>query len=117
VAAVDEHLVEVYMAGPNDAELMRSLLEGDGISATTVGSGASGAYPVSVGSLGETRVYVRAADEERARELISDLAPRAPERHEPAPVRTAVDAKWIAIAVLLVVVLGGLAILDAYGGP
>lgn len=72
-AAQDEHdddLVEVYAVGRLDAELIRSVLEGNGIPAFNLGGAISGAYPLTVGTLGSGRIFVRDQDEEAARDVI-----------------------------------------------
>ena len=71
-----EETVEVYRGsgGPARAELLRSVLEGSGIECfVTGGFGASGAYPVNVGDLGQFGLLVHERDAERARELLADL--------------------------------------------
>jgi hypothetical protein len=55
-----------------DAEVVRSLLEGNGIAAFVAGGGFYGLYPVNVGALGESRVHVRREDEEEAKRLIAE---------------------------------------------
>lgn len=62
-------LVIIYTAPVPDAELMRSVLEGSGITAA-IQSGQTGAYPVTVGDLGQGQVWVRRSDAERARDVI-----------------------------------------------
>ncbi len=68
----DDELVEVYRVGPMEAELMRSVLEGNNIPCLISGSGIGGAYPVGVGSLGESPLMVRRRDAATARELIDE---------------------------------------------
>jgi hypothetical protein len=98
-------LVEVYMSSPNDAELIRSVLEGSGIPARSTASGATGAYPLTVGALGETRVYVRVEDEDRARDVIADAigAPVV----EPSETDSGLDLKWIVLTLVLLMLLVG----------
>lgn len=62
-------LVVVYEVSVPEAEMMRSVLEGSGIAAA-VKSGQSGAYPVTVGDMGQGHVLVRRSDAQRAREVI-----------------------------------------------
>ncbi len=64
-------LVAVYSASRVDADLIRSLLEGNGIPAFVLDE-RSAAYPVSVGALGETRVMVRQQDKDHADEVIAE---------------------------------------------
>jgi hypothetical protein len=67
-----DELVEVYSAGPPDAELIRSVLEGSGVPAVVYASGAGAAYPLTVGDMGRSTVLVRRRDEARARDVISE---------------------------------------------
>ena len=64
-------LIEVYRSNKNDAELVRSMLEGNGIPAT-IERGGIGMYPMTVGTLGDGRVFVREEDEDEARGLIGE---------------------------------------------
>ena len=66
----DDELVEVYTVGRLDAELIRSVLEGNGIPAFNLGGAITGSYPLTVGTLGAGRVFVRGKDEEAARDVI-----------------------------------------------
>lgn len=61
--------VQVYSASHHDAQLIRSLLEGNGID-TVVKNEGSAAYVVHVGAMGESRVFVPETDAARAVELI-----------------------------------------------
>jgi hypothetical protein len=81
MTAPDE-VVEIFRAARIDAEIVRSLLESNGIEAILIPSGASAAYPVSVGSLGEARVAVRSSDEDAARALLA-AAPETPQAESP----------------------------------
>jgi hypothetical protein len=65
----ENELVEVYAVGQIDAQVVRSLLEGNGIPAVVASEGAGGMYPVNVG-FGAGRVLVRRRDVATARELI-----------------------------------------------
>jgi hypothetical protein len=63
-------LVEVYRSHRLDAEMIRSVLEANGIRAITSGEGYSSAYPMNVGDLGAHRVLVLPDDAARAHEVI-----------------------------------------------
>lgn len=62
-------LVVVYEASHPQAELVRSVLEGSGITAA-VKTGQTAAYPLTVGDIGRGQVLVRRSDHHRAREVI-----------------------------------------------
>lgn len=118
--AMDDELVAVFVGSPNEAELMRSVLEGNGISAVIRGSGATGAYPVSVGALGETHVLVTAQDVDIARQLLRPDGSASPsraasERSDRAPAthtfRRSV-VRWFALAVLIVMIVSVVTTLD-----
>jgi hypothetical protein len=68
----DSEFVEVYRVGTLDAEMVRSVLEGNGIDCILAGSGMGGVYP-GAGTLDSAGVLVRVEDEERARELIEQV--------------------------------------------
>jgi hypothetical protein len=63
-------LVEIYRSNRVDADMMRSVLQGSGIRAVLASVGQSAAYPLTVGALGEGRVFVATDDVERARDVI-----------------------------------------------
>ena len=63
-AVVDE------VAGPFQAEIVRGLLEAQGIPVLVSKPGAGVAIGVTLGSLGRVQVLVPAGDLERARELV-----------------------------------------------
>lgn len=63
-------LVEVCVVNRMDAELLRGLLEDNGIPALVGKQGYTAAYPVNVGTLGEGRILVRVQDAQAARELL-----------------------------------------------
>ncbi len=67
-------LVEVYRTDRLDAEVVRSLLEGNGIQAVVSREGFSSAYPLTVGDLGAGRVLVPREEMEAARELIESAS-------------------------------------------
>lgn len=117
---VDDELTEVFVGPPTQAEVMRSVLEGNGIRAEIRGSGASGAYPVSVGALGETRVFVPSKDARIARELLESGETELPTRQVREPgdrvgtryaFRRSV-LRWVALVVLIIVVATIVANLD-----
>ncbi|GAB4389648.1 MAG: hypothetical protein Kow0025_16300 [Thermodesulfovibrionales bacterium] len=62
---------EVFVTyDPVEAEMIRDLLESGGIPAVVRSSKVT-PYPVNVGKMGETKVFVRAQDEAAAREAIA----------------------------------------------
>ncbi len=62
-------MARVY--GPAEAEIIRSLLECEGIRALVRGRVAQFVYPLTVDGLAEMKVLVPAADAEAARALIA----------------------------------------------
>jgi Putative prokaryotic signal transducing protein len=66
-----EGFVEIYRVATLNAEMVRSVLEGNGIDCIISGSGMSGVYPGS--ALDSAGVLVRSKDEARARELIEQV--------------------------------------------
>jgi hypothetical protein len=119
---MDDELSQVFVGPPNQAELMRSVLEGNGIKAVIRGSGASAAYPINVGALSETIVLVPAEDLELARELLRPDEPgsRAFPSDEPgggAPSGYAFRLsvmRWLAAIVLLVMIVSLATTLDLW---
>lgn len=75
--SVTDPLVEVFRGNHFQAGVIASMLESNGIHVNLVGSGASAAYPLGVGALGEGRVLVLVADEAIARELIGGTSEEA----------------------------------------
>jgi hypothetical protein len=67
----DTEFVEIYRVATLNAEMVRSVLEGNGIGCIISGSGMSGVYPG--GALDSAGVLVRVEDEERARDLIEQV--------------------------------------------
>lgn len=118
---MDDELSQVFVGPPNQAELMRSVLEGNGIKAVIRGSGASAAYPINVGALSETIVLVPAKDIELARELLRPDEPGSsalPSSDEPGggvpsgyAFRLSV-MRWLAAIVLLVMIVSVATTLD-----
>jgi hypothetical protein len=64
-----DDLVCVYASNRMDSEMIRAMLEGNGIPAVNSSAGTGG-YPVNVGQLGAGRVLVRVQDEDEALDLI-----------------------------------------------
>lgn len=68
----DVELVEVWTAyGEMDAQLIRSVLEGDGIDSMLSGESVRLTHGLTVDGLAEVKILVRKEDEERAREVIA----------------------------------------------
>ncbi|MDQ3964665.1 MAG: DUF2007 domain-containing protein [Actinomycetota bacterium] len=99
----EEELVTVYTSGRMDAEVVRSMLESNGIEATIDNPGAVAAYPVNVGAMGEARILVNASDEAQARALIGDSQPEIaePDRLHPWVVPLAVAILLVLAALFL----------------
>ena len=65
-------LVEVYKAqGETQAQLIRSVLEGDGIESMLSGESVRLTHGITVDGLAEVKILVRKEDEARAREVIA----------------------------------------------
>lgn len=107
---MDDDLTQVFVGPPNQAEFMRSVLEGNGIRAEIRGLGASGAYPLNVGALAETKVLVPSSDARAARELLrtDEPDPRLRRVREPGDTVGATYAfrrsvlRWVAFVILVV---------------
>lgn len=109
VGAMDDELAEVFVGPPNQAEVMRSVLEGNGIKAVIRGSGLSGAYPTNVGTLAETTLLVPAKDIAVARRLLraGGSEPSRDQARDRVPATYAFRRsviRWFALIVLLVMV-------------
>jgi len=64
-------LIEVYTAhGEMQAQMIRSILEGDGIDSMLQGETIRLTHCITVDGLAEVKILVREEDEERAREVI-----------------------------------------------
>ena len=108
---MDEELAQVFVGPPNEAELVRSMLEGNGIEAMIQGSGASGAYPINVGALAETHVLVAATDVETALRLLQtdERSTATPQNEvggrvaETYAFRRSV-LRWVAMIILIVTI-------------
>ena len=107
--SIDEGPVCVYEANVVEAEMVRALLEGNGIRAGLLRSG-SGAYPVAVGAMGAGRVLVAPGDRDRALRVIgaADAGDLELDEGDRAPRGWLVAAVTAAIAIGLVLLLLGL---------
>jgi hypothetical protein len=64
-------LVEVFIAqGEVQAQLIRAMLEGDGIESMFQGEAIRLTHGITVDGLAEVKILVREEDEDRAREII-----------------------------------------------
>lgn len=67
-------LVSVYIAhGQVEAQLIKSLLEAEGIPVMIAQEGAGAAYGLTVGILGIAEIFVREKDAEEAKKLIEEM--------------------------------------------
>jgi hypothetical protein len=67
-------LVSIYIAhGQVEAQLIKSLLEAEGIPAMIAQEGAGTAYGLTVGILGIAEIFVREQDAEEAKKLIATM--------------------------------------------
>lgn len=67
-------LVSVYIAhGQVEAQLIKSLLEAEGIPVMIAQEGAGAAYGLTVGILGIAEIFVREKDAEEAKKLIEGM--------------------------------------------
>ncbi|NIO29565.1 MAG: hypothetical protein GTO29_13540 [Candidatus Latescibacteria bacterium] len=65
-------LVEVWKAqGETEAQIIRSVLEGDGIESMLSGESVRLTHGITVDGLAEVKILVREEDETRAREVIA----------------------------------------------
>jgi len=71
----NENLVQVFRGygGAPRFELLRSVLAGNDIECVIHGGELNAAYPVSVGSMSEFVIFVRAEDAEVATELLKEI--------------------------------------------
>jgi len=73
-------LVSVYIAhGQVEAQLIKSLLEAEGIPTMIAQEGAGAAYGLTVGILGVAEIFVREKDAEEAKKLIETINNPNPE--------------------------------------
>jgi hypothetical protein len=67
-------LVSVYIAhGQVEAQLIKSLLEAEGIPTMIAQEGAGAAYGLTVGILGIAEIFVREKDADEAKKLIEEI--------------------------------------------
>jgi len=67
-------LVSVYIAhGQVEAQLIKSLLEAEGIPVMIAQEGAGAAYGLTVGILGIAEIFVREKDADEAKRLIEEM--------------------------------------------
>mgnify|MGYP001599289084 CR=1 FL=1 len=67
-------LVSVYIAhGQVEAQLIKSLLEAEGIPTMIAQEGAGAAYGLTVGILGIAEIFVREKDADEAKKLIEEM--------------------------------------------
>jgi hypothetical protein len=67
-------LTSVYIAhGQVEAQLIKSLLEAEGIPVMIAQEGAGAAYGLTVGILGIAEIFVREKDAEEAKRLIEEM--------------------------------------------
>jgi len=73
----EEHpeLVEVYKAqGAMEANMVRGVLEANGIDSMEAGEAWGKVYGMSVGTMGSVPILVRQNDADRAKQLLADVA-------------------------------------------
>lgn len=69
-----EELIVVYVAaGQVEANLVKSLLEAEGIPAMVAQEGAGSAFGLTVGPMGRAEILVPASRAEEARELLAGM--------------------------------------------
>jgi len=67
-------LVSIYIAhGQVEAQLIKSLLEAEGIPTMIAQEGAGAAYGLTVGILGIAEIFVREKDADEAKKLIEEI--------------------------------------------
>ncbi|MBI5081447.1 MAG: DUF2007 domain-containing protein [Chloroflexi bacterium] len=68
------NLISIYVAhGQVEAQLIKSLLEAEGIPVMIAQEGAGAAYGLTVGILGIAEIFVREKDAEEAKRLIEEM--------------------------------------------
>jgi rRNA maturation endonuclease Nob1 len=90
-AKPDVELVQVYLAqGEIDAQMIRSVLDANGVECMLSGESVRLTHGLTVDGLAEVKILVREEDAERAREVISasDHVADCPGCGEPNPVDT-----------------------------
>ena len=73
----DEYVVLVVAQGEIEAQVLRSILESEGIVVAYTTNIAQNVYPISVDGLGEITLHVPAEDRKRAEEIIREYRKRA----------------------------------------
>jgi hypothetical protein len=73
----EEYVVLVVAQGEIEAQVLRSILESEGIVVAYTSTIAQNVYPISVDGLGEITLHVPAEDRERAEEIIREYRKRA----------------------------------------
>ncbi|HUG74570.1 MAG TPA: DUF2007 domain-containing protein [Acidimicrobiia bacterium] len=95
------------LGDPTTARLTVALLESEGIPCIARGQ-VSGEFPVTMGRLAETELWVRAADLEEARRIIADAGDRGAEGSDPTRSASPVVAIAVGVCLALAVVLAAL---------
>ena len=72
-----KYVVLVVAQGEIEAQVLRSVLESEGIVVAYTSSIAQSVYPISVDGLGAITLHVRAEDRERAKEILREYQKRA----------------------------------------
>ena len=73
----EEYVVLIVAQGEIEAQVLRSVLESEGIVVAYTSSIAQNVHPISVDGLGEITLHVRAEDRKHAEEIISEYRKRA----------------------------------------
>jgi hypothetical protein len=95
------------LGDPTTARLTVALLESEGIPCIARGQ-LSGEFPVTVGRLAETELWVRSDDLEEARRIIADAGERGADGSGPTPSASPVVAVAVGVCLALAVVLAAL---------
>jgi hypothetical protein len=95
------------LGDPTTARLTVALLESEGIPCIARGQ-VSGEFPVTVGRLAETELWVRSSDLEEARRIIADAGERGADGGDPARGASPVVAIAVGVCLALAVVLAAL---------
>jgi hypothetical protein len=95
------------LGDPTTARLTVALLESEGIPCIARGQ-LSGEFPVTVGRLAETELWVRSSDLEDARRIIADASARSSDGSETTPSASPIVAIAVGICLSLAVVLAAL---------
>ncbi|HET7483008.1 MAG TPA: hypothetical protein VFK89_09120 [Actinomycetota bacterium] len=105
-------LVEVWAGNRFTAQLVHSALVANGLEAELDAATSSGAYPVTVGSMGEGRVFVRRDDASEAMTIIRELETEdaaetdtSEADEDELPRRLNPVWFWVALAILIVSVI------------